>query len=81
MKKVSFSDKVEVREMSIDRAQHVSEVKNPKNFIVGTPPLKTENVSHTSSSSGGYGKWMYVAIFIVVCIVAYFMWKRYTSSK
>jgi hypothetical protein len=81
MKKVSFSDKVDVREMSIDRAQHVSEVKNPKNFIVGTPPPKIENTPQTSSSLGGYGKWIYVAIFIVMCIVAYFVWKKYTSSK
>lgn len=83
-KKVTFSDNVEVRDISIDRSQHVQEIKNPQNFIVGTPPQKSRDVENVTSPSLSkwYTKWYIIIIFFaVMCLGGYFVWKRYSSSK
>lgn len=87
MKKVTFSDNVEVREMSIDRAEHVSEIKNPKNFIVSTPPKptssKVKNIETQSNPSffSKHSKWIYLVVVVILCIVAYFIWKKYQTKS
>lgn len=84
-KKVTFSDNVEVRDISIDRSEHVREIKNPQNFIVGTPPQKSRddgNVGNPQSSTRWYTRWYVVVIFLMImCLGGYFVWKKYTSSK
>jgi LPXTG-motif cell wall-anchored protein len=76
-RKVHFSDHIQVKEMSIDRAAHVQEVKAPKNVIqiVDSNPVvspknsvNTIDVSPEVSTGTSNSMWLWIGIIIVVIL-------------
>ncbi len=74
-KKVTFSDVVETREMSIDEPAHIQEIKNP--LSVGGAVADITSPVSTSPSTGDRGVpwWTYLIGLVILAIICYLLWR------
>lgn len=80
MKKVSFSEDVEVKDISVDYDEHINEIKNPQSFIVEKSQDMDDDVI-VLDDDNKFNTNILLLILGVICIsiIFYLIWKYFKS--
>ena len=80
VKKVRFSDKVEVRYMDVSLKEHAKEVKFPIGYMETRKPRKTRYSSDTISSSSCNIWWWLIPLAVVILLI-FLAWKFWPKKS
>lgn len=90
-KKVTFSDNIQVKNISIDKFSHTQEIKNPKNFVKNPKKLENFSPSHSkdfdfekksnnrcflTKSFRFFPKWLWILTFLLILIFVYYLLRK-----